>query len=229
GASGSGRIDAPFAIARADGTANDPATLLPGARYVVSLRPTTGRGCQRIATLGSYLALGAAVTGFQALGVETSADGGATWHAASATTLGATLVTNGNVCGDGKRQGHEQCDGGDDATCPGRCTASCTCASTTSTATTTTTSSTIAASTTSTTPGPTTTTTLATRGYKAPYADGYLGFYDANTIPLWPQRMILMLGEANAQGPLIAQAKRVAASAGNSDAKFVFYQSLTDM
>jgi len=41
--------------------------------------------------------------------------------------------------------------------------------------------------------------------------------------------MILMRGEANAQGVLIANAKRVAAAAGNTDAKFIFYFSLTDM
>src|SRR5207244_5904376 len=90
------------------------------------------------------------------------------------------------------------------------------------------TSTTAASSTSTTTPAGSSTTTLP-GAFKAPYADGYLGFYDSSTIPLWPQRMILMLGEANAQGPLIAQAKRVAASAGNSDAKFVFYQSLIDM
>jgi hypothetical protein len=113
--------------------------------------------------------------------------------------------------------------------------------STTTTTTTTTSTSTASPATTSTTrpqttttstttkPATTTTTTLAAVTYKAPYADGYLGFYDPNTIPLWPQRMILMLGEANAQGPLIANAKAVAASAGNGNAKFIFYQSLTDM
>jgi hypothetical protein len=97
------------------------------------------------------------------------------------------------------------------------------------TPTTTTTLSRSGATTSTTTAPSATTTTLPPRAYRAPYADGYLGFYDSNTIPLWPQRMILMLGEANAQGPLIANAKRVAAAAGNADAKFIFYQSLTDM
>jgi hypothetical protein len=67
------------------------------------------------------------------------------------------------------------------------------------------------------------------RSYRSIYADGYFGVYDAGTIPLWPQRMIEILGEANAQGPLVANGKRVAAAAGNSDAKFLFYMSLTEM
>src|SRR5947207_9842393 len=89
----------------------------------------------------------------------------------------------------------------------------------TTTTTTTTTTSTTRLTTTTATQPPTTTTMRATTttttsstttlpgAFKAPYADGYLGFYDSSTIPLWPQRMILMLGEANAQGPLIAPAK----------------------
>src|SRR5262245_20957349 len=95
---------------------------------------------------------------------------------------------------------------------------------TTTRATTTTTSRTTSTSTT--TSSSTAATLLA---FQAPCADGYLGFDDPSTIPLWPQRMMLMLGEANAQGPLIATAKQVAASAGNTKAKFIFYQSLTDM
>ena len=106
---------------------------------------------------------------------------------------------------------------------------------TTPTITTSTSTSTTRPPTTTTRPPTTTTSTVTTTSsttlpaFGAPYADGYLGFYDANTIPLWPTKMILMLGEANAQGPLIANAKHVAATAGNGDAKFIFYQSLTDM
>src|SRR5689334_14726064 len=107
------------------------------------------------------------------------------------------------------------------------------CKKPTTTTTTTTTTSTTSTSTsttrppTTTTRPPTTTTTTATTttsttlpAFGAPYVDGYLGFYDANTIPLWPKKMILMLGEADAQGPLIVNAKQVAASAGNTEAKF---------
>ena len=32
-----------------------------------------------------------------------------------------------SVCGDGVREGREECDGADDAFCPGRCLADCTC------------------------------------------------------------------------------------------------------
>ena len=85
------------------------------------------------------------------------------------------------------------------------------------------------ATTTTTRPTTTTTTTLGGRTYKAPYADGYIGHYDSATIPLWPARMILMRGEANAQGALIATARQAAVAAGNADAKFIFYLSLTDM
>ena len=38
-----------------------------------------------------------------------------------------------------------------------------------------------------------------------------------------------MLGEANAQGPLVAPAKALAAATGNGEARFIFYLSLTDM
>src|SRR5262249_13075198 len=76
-------------------------------------------------------------------------------------------------------------------------------------------------------PPATTTTTPQATVYRAPYADGYIGLYDANTIPVWPKKMILMLGEADAQGQLIANAKQVAASAGTTAARFIFYFSLT--
>src|SRR5262249_34892318 len=185
----------PCTILGADGRPVSGSVLLAGTPYVVSLHAPRGGHCRRITTLATDLALGAAVTGFQALGVKTSDDAGRSWKPTVAATVGGTLLTHKNVCGDGRREGREQCDGSDDAACPGRCTATCKCASTTTT-----------------TPV-TTTTTLPPGSLQAPFADGYLGFYDPSTIPLWPQRMILMLGEANAQGPLIAQAKQVAASA----------------
>ena len=48
-------------------------------------------------------------------------------------------------------------------------------------------------------------------------------------MPVWPQRLGVILGEANAQGPLVAAGKRAAAAAGNSDALFAFYFSLTSI
>ena len=199
-------------------TSSAPTTLTPGARYVLRLH--AGGLCQRLNGLVTDLALGpplAAVTAFEGLGVQSSADGGSTWTHEPAITVGARL----------RWKDHKTT------------TTTTTPATTTSTSTTTTRPTTTSTLTTTTTRAPTTTqtgttstttsTTLATRTYRAPYADGYLGFYDSNTIPLWPQRMILMLGEANAQGPLIANAKQVAAAAGNGDARFIFYFSLTDM
>jgi hypothetical protein len=208
----------------ATGVAGSAATLSAGAAYVLRLANPTG-GCARVAALATGLALGPPLAGFRTLAVRASDDGGRTWHIAASSTLAASLVTGaggGPACGNGRRQGHEECDGRDDAACPGRCTTGCTCAPTSTTTTT-------ASAPTTTTTVAATTTTLPPLGYETPYADGYLGFYDPNTIPLWPQRMILMLGEASAQGPLIANAKVVAASAGNGNAKFIFYQSLTDM
>jgi hypothetical protein len=81
-------------------------------------------------------------------------------------------------------------------------------------------------------PSSTTTTTLAARRtYRSIYADGYMGAYDRNgpTVVEWPRRMGVIQGAADAQGPLVADAKARAAAAGNGDAKFVFYTSLTSL
>ena len=67
------------------------------------------------------------------------------------------------------------------------------------------------------------------RSYRSIYVSGYFGSYDSATVPVWPKRMGVILGEANAQGPLVAAAKRTAASAGNPDARFAFYFSLTSI
>jgi hypothetical protein len=106
------------------------------------------------------------------------------------------------ACGDGVLNGGEACDGASDAACPGRCAADCTCTS----------------------PPP-----PPTRSYKSIYGSGYLGVYDAATYSLWPSRLSLILGGADVQGPKIASAKQQAAAAGNTDAIFAFYLSLTDM
>jgi len=60
-------------------------------------------------------------------------------------------------------------------------------------------------------------------------AAGYLGFYDPQTIPLWPQKLRLLKGNATAQGPLVSSAQALARSSGNPEARFVFYFSLSDM
>ncbi|MCP6769138.1 hypothetical protein NL529_30255, partial [Klebsiella pneumoniae] len=59
------------------------------------------------------------------------------------------------------------------------------------------------------------------RTFRSTYVSGYFGAYDPATIPLWPERMGVILGEADSQGPLVADAKRAAAAAGNRDARFV--------
>jgi hypothetical protein len=105
------------------------------------------------------------------------------------------------TCGDGALNGNEQCDGAIDAACPGRCASNCTCAAV---------------------PPP-------ERPYKSIYGSGYLGVYDDSTYSLWPSRLGLILGGADVQGPKIKAAKQQAAAAGNTDAIFAFYLSLTDM
>ncbi|HZP39996.1 MAG TPA: putative glycoside hydrolase [Candidatus Binatia bacterium] len=88
-----------------------------------------------------------------------------------------------------------------------------------STTTTTTTSTTV------------TTTTRAPRSdtYKSIYASGYLGSYDKSTIPVWPQRLGIILGGQSLEGAMLAQARKVAVAAGNEDVKFIYYFSMTDM
>jgi hypothetical protein len=57
---------------------------------------------------------------------------------------------------------------------------------------------------------------------------GYLGHYDAATVPLWPERLQLLLGGVRREGRLVADARRRAAAAGNP-ARFVFYLSLSSL
>src|SRR5439155_19179729 len=109
------------------------------------------------------------------------------------------------TCGDGRLDEGEACDGAADAACPGLCTSSCRCADA---------------------PPP---PSPPAGSYRSIYASGYLGHYDAATIPVWPTRLGLMFGEANAQGPLVAPAKALATANGNGEARFIFYLSLTDM
>ncbi len=138
------------------------------------------------------------------------------------------------ACGDGSVGGSEQCDGAADTFCPGRCSAACTC-----------------------TPAPPTcgdgqlapgeecdgaadaacpghctaqcACVVPRRTYRSIYASGYFAAYDSRTTSVWPQRLGVILGEADSQGPLVANAKAAAAAAGNTDARFVFYFSLTSL
>jgi hypothetical protein len=84
---------------------------------------------------------------------------------------------------------------------------------------------------TTTTTAATTTTVRAARTFRSIYADGYMGVYDRNgaTVAEWPAKMGVIQGSADAQGPLVADAKRRAAAAGNAEARFVFYMSLTSL
>jgi hypothetical protein len=57
---------------------------------------------------------------------------------------------------------------------------------------------------------------------------GYIGHYDRATIPVWPERVQMIIGSAYREGRLVAEAKRRAAVAGNP-ARFVFYLSLSSL
>ena len=196
--------------------------LRPGVAYLLRVRaPAPASGCIALDGLTTELPLGAAASGLRTTAVVATDDGGATWRPEPVATLAGALSARGQRCGNGHREGHEACDGTDDAACPGRCTTVCTCAGATSTTATTT-------STTSTT-ATTTTTTLAVRRYRSIYTSGYLGVYDPATIPVWPKKLGVILGGPDVQGPLIDDAKQVAADAGNTDARFVFYLNLTSL
>jgi putative glycosyl hydrolase-like family 15 (GHL15) protein len=225
-------IEAPGGVVLLSGSGAAPAgelTLAAGATYSLRLRAPDGP-CVVLPGLRASLPLGRPLVGIGTASAMQTVDGGRTWVRQPFTAVNAGLHLT--------KKRH-----------PTTTTTSTTIPATTTSSTTTTTgttivppSSTTSASTsttrlTTTSRAPTTTTsTTATTTtapqptvYRAPYADGYIGLYDANTIPVWPKKMILMLGEAEAQGPLIANAKQVAASAGNTDARFIFYFSLTEM
>jgi hypothetical protein len=53
--------------------------------------------------------------------------------------------------------------------------------------------------------------------------------YDSATIPVWPKRLGVVLGGPDVQGPLIHDAKAVAAAAGNVDGRFVFYLNFSSL
>ncbi|HLY39440.1 MAG TPA: putative glycoside hydrolase [Candidatus Binatia bacterium] len=219
----------------------ESAMLLPGVRYVLRLRRAhRGHGCFRTGVLMTDLAVGPSVGGLDLrdLPVRPHAHNRADEHATLAITLVGTPAPLA-TCGDGHHDVDEECDGTDAAACPGRCTALCTCAPETPPPPTCGNGVLDAGETCD---GPaddacpgacTAACTCAAappaRSYRSIYASGYLGLYDPATIDVWPKRLGLMLGEANAQGPLVAPAKVLAAASGNADARFIFYLSLTDM
>jgi hypothetical protein len=57
---------------------------------------------------------------------------------------------------------------------------------------------------------------------------GWLGHYDPETVPIWPERLQLLKGGADSEGKLVAEARRRAAAAGNP-ARFVFYLSFSSL
>jgi len=189
--------------------------LRPGVAYVLRVRsPAAASDCIALDALTTELPLGAAASGLRTTAVLATDDGGASWRTERVATIAGALSARGQRCGNGHREGHESCDGTDDAACPGRCTTVCTCAGATSTTATTTS---------------TTSTTLAARRYRSIYTSGYLGVYDPATIPVWPKKLGVILGGPDVQGPIIDDAKQVAAAAGNTDARFVFYLNLTSL
>jgi hypothetical protein len=221
-------------------------TLAAGTTYWLRLMaPTLRTRCLLLPGLRADVALGRPVDGFETTEVARSLDGGRHWMRQHLNGIGAglrvrrrrrTTTTTLPPVVTPSTSTTTVLSGSTTTSTTTRASST----SSTSVATTSTTSSTSTASTSTTTSSTTvpsttttvsssTTTTLATGAYRAPYADGYLGFYDPTTVPVWPQRMILMLGEADAQGPLIANAKTVAAAANNANAKFIFYLSLTEM
>jgi putative glycosyl hydrolase-like family 15 (GHL15) protein len=238
-----------FALDTSDGTTvlasgtlpAGPVRLDAGVSYTLRLgRRARGR-CFRERALVTDLPVGPSLAGLEMTTLRVSGDDGRRWRALDGRTLSlrligtdAPLASCGDgvlatdeqcdgaadgacpgrcsgtctcrpavapppTCGDGNRDPGEECDGAADAACPGRCTASCTCGA------------------------------APPRRYRSIYASGYLGLYDRRTIPVWPKRLGLMLGEASAQGPLVAPARALAAASGNGDARFIFYLSLTDM
>jgi hypothetical protein len=232
----------------ADGAGADPAavtslTLRPGAAYTLRLRSPRRRRCVRLRGLVTDLPAGPALAGLGLRSLDVTRDGGRTWRALDAAGFAVSLVgTDAPLagCGDGTLDADEQCDGAADAACPGGCLDTCTCGSGAGPA-----------------PscgngrvdggeacdggpsdacpggcGEACTCPPPARVYRSIYADGYFGTYDGNdgpTVTEWPKRLGFIQGSADGQGPLVRAAKEAAAAAGNADARFLFYSSLTSL
>jgi hypothetical protein len=217
--------------------------LAAGTPYVLRLRAPDAERCSSERALRTDLAVGTHAGGLHASDLRQSRDGGRTWSDARGFLSVALLPPPPPPppppvprCGDGRVEGEEACDGSADAACPGRCDSSCRClpepppaprcgdgevqspeecdgaADATC-------------------PGRCTAECACpvAPAYRSIYASGYFGVYDPATIPVWPQRMGVVLGGVDGQSALVAEAKRVAAAAGNPDARFVFYFSLTSL
>ena len=222
---------------------NAPATLEAGTAYTLRLGTPGRKGCFRQPALVTDLPLGPSLGGLDLVALRLSRDGGRTWVDAPPVTFAVRLLgTDAPLagCGNARLDAAEQCDGKRDDACPGRCTDTCTCARLPAPPPTCgdgdvdrgeqcdgrADSACPGRCTTSCTCGP---RVLPARAYRPIYASGYIGHYDSSTIAVWPKRLGLMLGEANAQGPLVQPGKQLAAESGNTDARFIFYLSLTDM
>ncbi len=203
-----------------------PASLAKGTPYTLRLRSRKGSGCTRVRAMVTDLVVGPGLGGIDVMSFQTSRDGGQTWRSFTGS-LGLELATDepSGSCGDactggspsggcgascgptepagGPACGNDVLDPGEE--CDGRATGTCTAGCTSDCR------------------------CEPTRSYKSIYTGGYLGVYDPSTVPVWPQRLGLILGAVDAQGPLIAHAKQVAAAAGNTDARFIFYLSLTTL
>jgi hypothetical protein len=68
----------------------------------------------------------------------------------------------------------------------------------------------------------------ALAGERAIEVSGYFGAYDRETVRLWPERLQLLKGGVDGQGPLVREARRRADAAGNP-ARFVFYLSFSSL
>jgi hypothetical protein len=134
-------------------------------------------------------------------------DGAADTACPGRCAASCTCTSPPPTCGDGRVDGGEACDGATDAACPGRCTPACACAE----------------------PPPPPPPPPPGRSYRSIYTSGYIRRYDASTTTLWPPKVTIMLGEANSEGPLVAPSRAAAMAAGNTDAKFGFYFSLTSL
>jgi hypothetical protein len=66
------------------------------------------------------------------------------------------------------------------------------------------------------------------RAERAIEVAGYLGRYDPATVPLWPERLQLLMGGADGEGRLLPAARERAAAAKNP-ARFFFYLSFSSL
>jgi len=219
---------------------SSPKTLTAGTTYTLQLLGDHG-SCFTERALVTDLPLGPSLAGTSVAALNQSDDGGRTWRSRGPVTIPVTLKGSDAPlagCGDGNLDPGEQCDGAADAACPGHCTEGCTCAPTTCGNGRLDAGEQCDGPTDAACPGECSSACTCSaptqppppaRPYKSVYASGYLGAYDPATIPVWPKKMGLILGGPDGEGPMLGAAKAAAAAAGNGDARFVFYMSLTSL